>query len=715
MGHADNLPPLTPENERIAIELIEHLRTQKFVPVRRLDGNRKSLHHKHLLMTPDGRGIEYVKTRKKERQIFLFRNMYDVSVEESSSKLYRQLKLDPETEVIVNFRTRRGKCLSCAFETMEDAQRWIALVAFKVSRSAAGSCGQTIEDRIQLMWDMGDRNHDGHLTLKEVKTLMVRLNVEMDPLTLKAVFEEHDKSGDGVLDYDEFVVLFFSLTKHESIEAIFTQHCATDPAYMQKSEFAAFLQSQGETDEERIEQIFESLEPTGRGLPYAFFANYLLNPDCNNALCTDLTDDMTLPMKDYFINSSHNTYITGNQLQSSSSVNMYKSALFAGCRCVELDCWDGPQNDPIVFHGHTRVSKILFSDVLQTVNRHAFVASPFPVILSLEVHTSAAQCLRLSQHLRETFGDRLLLAKDVPTCDYTPEGLRGRVLAKWKMPGDLFDDAKDHAGDGVEVAAEEREAAQRPMLCEELSKCISVGAFNTRDWGRDARPYNVQSYSESQVGEFKDNHEAAYTAQNNRMLSRVYPKGSRIASGNYDPAVAWSMGAQLVALNYQTWDEHLRLNSGMYQQNGGTGYVLKPAYMRTMQGRPTPYTLHVRVLCGSHIPKPSLKTKGDIVDPYVVLCMRGKELGRTSVVKNNGLRPKWDQRFTIAGDNWELDILRVRVIDADSTSADDEVCENNLPIKALRNGLRAVSMRLCKNSVELQGTSILCEFTLEKQ
>ena len=37
-----------------------------------------------------------------------------------------------------------------------------------------------------------------------------------------------------------------------------------------------------------------------------------------------------------------------------------------------------------------------------------------------------------------------------------------------------------------------------------------------------------------------------------KQISRVYPKGSRIDSSNYDPTLMWSCGVQLCALNYQT-------------------------------------------------------------------------------------------------------------------------------------------------------------------
>ncbi|XP_071948971.1 uncharacterized protein [Antedon mediterranea] len=197
---------------------------------------------------------------------------------------------------------------------------------------------------------------------------------------------------------------------------------------------------------EELNQLIQRHEPSPslrklKCMSFEGFARFLMDKQSfafSNEEISMKLQDMNHPLSHYYIKSSHNTYLTGHQLKGESSSELYSQILLTGCRCVELDCWDGDDGYPLIYHGHTLTSKISFKDVVIAINRAAFITSDYPVILSLENHCSIPQQAKMASIFKEVFGDKLVMDFICDSDHYgnptlpSPEDLKHKIIIKNK-------------------------------------------------------------------------------------------------------------------------------------------------------------------------------------------------------------------------------------------------------------------------------------------
>ncbi|XP_030915598.1 1-phosphatidylinositol 4,5-bisphosphate phosphodiesterase delta-1 isoform X2 [Geospiza fortis] len=377
--------------------------------------------------------------------------------------------------------------------------------------------------------------------------------------------------------------------------------------------------------------------------------------------------------------------------------------------------------------------KILFSDVIKAIKNYAFQTSPYPVIISLENHCSVEQQKVMAQHMTTILQDMLLVAPvDGNKSQFpSPEQLKGKILVKGKKLSrqedpingnnnleaeDVSDEdeAAEIEDESVKTKVEQKGKSDTLKLAKELSDtvvyCKSVHFEGFDDPSHPRAFYEMSSFSESKALKLAQESGTSFIHHNIRHLSRIYPAGWRTDSSNYSPVDLWNVGCQIVALNFQTAGTEMDVYQGRFQDNGCSGYVLKPEFLRDEQTKFNPKSitegtwgtkkkLLLKIISGQQLPKVN-KSKNSIVDPKVTIEIHGVQQDnnkkQTKVIENNGFNPNWNEEFTFDIEIPALALVRFVVEDFDMSTKNDFIGQYTLPFTSLKQGYRHIHL-LTKN------------------
>ncbi|KAI9715348.1 MAG: hypothetical protein M1812_005993 [Candelaria pacifica] len=319
------------------------------------------------------------------------------------------------------------------------------------------------------------------MDLEGVEKLCRNLHINCSKNLIRAQFANADTDNTGYLMYEHFKNFVTRLKERKDIKEIFKATAKDHKAGLDLEEFFNFLRvTQGihvDSDRAHWEKAFEKViqrsKPKGQAqrnsedsssprMQFEAFSAFL-SSNSNSAIMTGRPHTLLdKPLNEYFISSSHNTYLLGRQVVGESSPEAYIDSLQRGCRCVEIDCWDGADGQPMVSHGRTLTTKVPFSDCIAVIGKYAFVSSPYPLIISLEVHCNAEQQVIMTDIMKNVLGDRLLLEPLMTNaCSLpSPEELKNRILIKVKAPGE---EGTEESTQSTEITGRQHRSLSSPF------------------------------------------------------------------------------------------------------------------------------------------------------------------------------------------------------------------------------------------------------------
>ena len=621
---------------------------------------------------------------KKEKTIetINIRNIQKMTFTKKTENLKnkKNIKKDTALQIYIN-----NKSHDFVFKSKDELEKFVGGIVYLYQKYIMTNQTKSIHKNLQNLWHKYDKNFDKELNDAEVnkfakdlgiskKEIFILLDSNKDGKITKEEVIEYFKKNTGGHQYAEYynqyatliskenkkvfspndLINFFKevekedLNLLESIEFIlnFKENInEDDKKKLYDDIFKIYEKNEGKIELVEIEQKFNEYNKEKdeseqiplymklREFSYMLNSDSLLVYDKDKILADVVTDR---PLCDYLINSTHNTYLTGHQLHGKSSKEMYSLAMFDGYRLVELDCYDGINDDILITHGFTLVTKLHLLEILETLKVTAFEESPFPVILSIENHCDKKHQSSMAQKCHDTLIDLYMFPVN-PIPEYLPtlKDLKYKFILKTsgkRVPSEqILQPIKRKEADklynvllkNIQKNIKKNEVIKKLYLKDDKSEEKINLLYNnnsiiySKPIENPNQKQNEEEYDESKI-ETVENlelsrglHGTKFSYEkldelklqpwefvtlkstklmeyakdpikrkkiielNTHCMMKAYPQS--FDSSNYDCIKCWLQGCQCAALNIQALDDDFTLfDKVFFKQNKNQGYVLKP-------------------------------------------------------------------------------------------------------------------------------------------
>lgn len=223
------------------------------------------------------------------------------------------------------------------------------------------------------------------------------------------------------------------------------------------------------------EKASDEIMPKREHITKSVFTDYLMS-DANDILDpkAGVFDkcDMTRPLSQYWINTSHKAYQGKHgYVNEADGAQPYIFALQRGCRCLEIDIWDGAGlhlESAVVRSKESPGSDVGLpvQEVLSAIRSFLLsVPYSYPIILSIENNCTMPYQEKFFDSLDKILGGEGMLYEPSKSLGGvgslpSPEDLRGKVVLKSKRPSSegnsstvVLDDFDDNVDVGIDTPA----------------------------------------------------------------------------------------------------------------------------------------------------------------------------------------------------------------------------------------------------------------------